>query len=171
MVVDRDEENKVIPTEGCLTTSLSQSPGQPLRLHPSHNHAGLSNRSTSTTSNQPQADCTGSSPTHQGTAQDRGRQPIKCGSSSHRFEKITAHHHSEHLVGNLGNVPESSGQACVFVNNRSYNESMMLEGSINLGEVAQLLKDKRADRRKDKADERKAAAASSRGGINKKACK
>lgn len=156
MVVDS------IPTQGFWITSLSQSPGQLLRLHPSRNQPGSSNRSTFAHYNQAQADYTGSPSTRQGTVQGRQGQPTQGKSAVHRFEENTAHGHSDHLMGDIGIVPAGSHHGHDFKKNGSYNDSMMIAGSINVWEVAQLLKDKRAGRRKDKADERKAAAARAR---------
>lgn len=152
MVVDS------LPTQEFWITSLSQSPGQLLRLHPSQSQAASSNRSTASHYNHAQADWTGSPSTRQG----RRGQPAQGKSAVHRFEDNTAHDHSDHLMGDIGIVPASSHHGHEFKKNGSHNESMMIAGSINVWEVAQLLKDKRADRRKDKADARKAAAARSR---------
>lgn len=159
MGVDNDEEDNGISTRGSLVTSISQHPGQHPQWHPSHKQSGSPKVSTPDRSKEPQPEHTDpSSPV----------QPVPVKSAVHRFDSNASHQDSEHLQGDMNVTPDSSHKGHDFVNNHSYDQSIMLSGSMDLEAVGKYMKGRRADKRKDKTEERKAAAAKSRGGITKR---
>lgn len=155
-----DEEDNGTSNKESLVTSISQHPGQPLEWHPSHNQSGSPKVSTADHSKEPQPECTG--PSSPG-------QPARGESKVHRFEGNASHQDSEHFQGDIDVNMDQSHRGHDFVNNHSHGHSTMFSGSINMEAVGKYMKGRRADRRKERADDRKAAAAKSTGGITKRA--
>lgn len=79
-------------------------------------------------------------------------------SAIHLFEGNKAYNSSQHVLGDLGLVPEGI-QGHYFRENQLHHNSLMIEGAMDAAADIEILKNRGAQRGKDKAAKRRAAGA------------
>lgn len=139
---DSGVEVDSIPKNGYSVECIARSPGQHPQRHPDHKSSVLLEANTTSHPNQTELEGTNSPR----PAQEMNKSKI------HTFNGNEARDFAANLIGNLGNVPES-GRGHDFNNNVAYDESLMLEGTMDLGGVAILLEKKWAGRRQERENE------------------
>lgn len=91
---------------------------------------------------------------------DHGRSDLQQPSNSviHTFKGNEARDDAMVVQGDLGIIPPHNAKGHTFVQNTAYGTSLMLSGSMNMVEVAQMMRDRLAAKREATADKRAAAA-------------
>lgn len=157
--------------DGHLIGAVFESSNQPVQSHSCHNPSDQASSDTTTQSKQQHPDATELPSPSQDDEQRENCRDAHVKSSIHQFSHNGSFEDSFNFQGDLSDsgVAPQGARGHSFTHNNSHGDSLMLLGSMTTKFAAEMLKTKGANKRKEKADERKAALASSMRGVVKRA--